>query len=99
MAKGHSEFKVSAGYKNDLQKTKIALDVKQWGSPDFSTPSIHTYTAGTGWDISIFIQELSQLEALRDALITACQEHQAATQKRRPLTESEKDLLRLLPRG
>ena len=80
MASGHSEFKVSAGYKSDVQKTKIALDVTQWGTPDFSTPSIHTYTAGTGWDISIFIKELSQLEALRDALITACQEHQAATQ-------------------
>ena len=80
MAPGHSEFKVSAGYKSDVQKTKIALDVKQWGTPDFSTPSIHSYATGTGWDVSIFIKELSQLEALRDALITACKEHQAATQ-------------------
>ena len=78
MAKGHSDFKVSAGYKSDLQKTNIVLDVKQWGSPDFSMPSMHTYATGTGWDVSIFIKELSQLEALRDALITACQEHQAA---------------------
>ena len=80
MAPGHSEFKVSAGYKSDVQKTKIALDVKQWGTPDFSTPSIHTYATGTGWDISIFVKELSQLEALRDALVAACKEHQAATQ-------------------
>ena len=80
MASGHSDFKVSAGYKNDLQKTKIVLDVKQWGSPDFSMPSMHTYATGTGWDVSIFVKELSHLEALRDALITACQEHQAATQ-------------------
>ena len=80
MASGHSEFKVTAGYKSDVQKTNIVLDVKQWGTPDFSTPSMHTYATGTGWDVSIFIKELSQLEALRDALITACQEHQAATQ-------------------
>jgi len=80
MAKGHSKFKVSAGYKNNIQKTNIVLDVKQWGTPNFSTPSMHTYGTGTGWDVSIFIQELSQLEALRDALITACEEHQAATQ-------------------
>ena len=80
MAPGHSEFKVTAGYKSDVQKTKIALDVKQWGSADFSMPSMHTYATGTGWDVSIFVKELSQLEALRDALITACQEHQAATQ-------------------
>ena len=80
MAPGHSEFKVSAGYKSDLQKTKIVLDLKQWGSPDFSMPSMHTYATGTGWDISIFVKELSQLEEIRDALITACKEHQAATQ-------------------
>ena len=80
MAKGHSDFKVTAGYKSDVQKTKIVLDLKQWGSPDFSMPSLHMYAAGTGWDVSIFIQELSQLEEIRDALITACQEHQAATQ-------------------
>ena len=80
MAKGHSEFKVTAGYKSDLQKTKIMLDLKQWGTPDFSMPSLHMYAAGTGWDVSIYVKELSQLEALRDALITACQEHQAATQ-------------------
>ena len=80
MAKGHREFKVTAGYKSDIQKTNIVLDVKQWGSPDFSMPSMHTYGTGTGWDVSIFIQELSQLEALRDALVTACKEHQAATQ-------------------
>ena len=80
MAPGHSEFKVSAGYKSDVQKTKIALDVKQWGTPDFSTPSIHSYATGTGWDVSIFIKELSQLEEMRDALIAACKEHQAATQ-------------------
>jgi len=79
MAKGHSEFKVSAGYKSDVQKTKIALDVKQWGTPDFSTPSIHSYATGTGWDILIFVKELSQLEEIRDALIAACEEHQAAT--------------------
>ena len=78
MASGHSEFKVTAGYKSDLQKTKIVLDLKQWGTPDFSMPSLHMYAAGTGWDVSIFVEELSQLEALRDALITACQEHQAA---------------------
>ena len=80
MASGHSEFKVSAGYKNDLQKTNIVLDLKQWGTPDFSMPSMHTYGTGTGWDVSIFIKELSQLEALRDSLIAACKEHQAATQ-------------------
>ena len=80
MASGHSEFKVSAGYKSDLQKTKIVLDLKQWGSPDFSMPSMHTYGTGTGWDISIYVKELSQLEALRDALVTACKAHQAATQ-------------------
>ena len=80
MAPGHSEFKVSAGYKSDVQKTKIVLDVKQWGTPDFSTPSIHSYGTGTGWDISIFIKELSQLEEMRDALIAAYEEHQAATQ-------------------
>jgi len=80
MASGHSEFKVTAGYKSDLQKTKIVLDLKQWGTPDFSMPSLHMYAAGTGWDVSIYVKELSQLEALRDALITACQEHQAATQ-------------------
>jgi hypothetical protein len=80
MGSGHSDFKVTAGYKNDLQKTKIVLDVKQWGTPNFSMPNLHMYAAGTGWDISIFVEELSQLEALRDALITACQEHQAATQ-------------------
>ena len=80
MGSGHSEFKVTAGYKSDVQKTKIALDVKQWGTPDFSMPSIHAYATGTGWDVSIFVKELSHLEALRDALITACQEHQAATQ-------------------
>ena len=80
MAKGHSEFKVTAGYKSDIQKTNIVLDVKQWGSPDFSMPSMHTYGTGTGWDVSIFIKELSQLEALRDSLIAACKEHQAATQ-------------------
>ena len=80
MAKGHSEFKVSAGYKSDVQKTKIVLGLTQWGSPDFSMPSMHTYATGTGWDVSIFIKELSQLEALRDALVTACKEHQAATQ-------------------
>ena len=80
MGSGHSEFKVTARYKSDLQKTKIVLDLTQWGSPDFSMPSMHTYGTGTGWDVSIFIKELSQLEALRDALITACQEHQAATQ-------------------
>ena len=80
MGSGHSEFKVSAGYKSDLQKTKIVLDLKQWGSPDFSMPSMHTYGTGTGWDISIYVKELSQLEALRDALVTACKEHQAATQ-------------------
>ena len=80
MAPGHSEFKVSAGYKSDVQKTKIALDVKQWGTPDFSTPSMHTYATGTGWDVSIFIKELSQLEEMRDALIAAYEEHQAATQ-------------------
>jgi len=80
MAKGHSDFKVTAGYKSDVQKTKIVLDLKQWGSPDFSMPSLHMYAAGTGWDVSIFVEELSQLEALRDALITACKEHQAATQ-------------------
>ena len=79
MAKGHSEFKVTAGYKSDIQKTNIVLDLKQWGTPNFSTPSIHTYATGTGWDVSIFVKELSHLEALRDALITACQEHQAAT--------------------
>jgi len=80
MASGHSEFKVSAGYKSDIQKTNIVLDLKQWGTPNFSMPSMHTYGTGTGWDVSIFIKELSQLEALRDALITACKEHQAATQ-------------------
>ena len=80
MASGHSEFKVTAGYKSDIQKTKIVLDLKQWGSPDFSMPSMHTYGTGTGWDISIYVKELSQLEALRDALVTACKEHQAATQ-------------------
>ena len=80
MAKGHSEFKVTAGYNSDVQKTNIVLDLKQWGTPNFSMPSLHMYAAGTGWDVSIFIKELSQLEALRDALITACQEHQAATQ-------------------
>ena len=80
MASGHSEFKVTAGYKSDLQKTNIVLDLKQWGTPNFSMPSMHTYGTGTGWDVSIFIKELSQLEALRDALITACKEHQAATQ-------------------
>ena len=80
MASGHSEFKVSAGYKSDVQRTRIVLDVKQWGTPDFSMPSMRTYGTGTGWDVSIFIQELSQLEALRDALISACKEHQAATQ-------------------
>jgi hypothetical protein len=80
MAKGHSEFKVTAGYKSDIQKTNIVLDLKQWGTPNFSTPSMHIYGTGTGWDVSIFIQELSQLEALRDALIAACKEHQAATQ-------------------
>ena len=80
MAKGHSEFKVTAGYKSDIQKTNIVLDVKQWGSPDFSMPSMHTYGTGTGWDVSIFIKELSQLEEIRDALVTACKEHQAATQ-------------------
>ena len=80
MAKGHSEFKVTAGYKSDIQKTNIVLDLKQWGTPNFSMPSMHTYGTGTGWDVSIFIQELSQLEALRDAQITACEEHQAATQ-------------------
>ena len=79
MAKGHSEFKVAAGYKNDIQKTNIVLDLKQWGTPDFSMPSMHTYGTGTGWDVSIFIKELSHLEALRDALIAACKEHQAAT--------------------
>ena len=79
MGSGHSEFKVTAGYKSDLQKTKIVLDLKQWGSPDFSMPNLHMYAAGTGWDISIFVEELSHLEALRDALITACEEHQAAT--------------------
>ena len=80
MAKGHSDFKVSAGYKSDLQATKIVLDLTQWGSPDFSMPSMHTYATGTGWDVSIYVKELSQLEEMRDALITACQEHQAATQ-------------------
>ena len=80
MAKGHSEFKVTAGYKSDIQKTNIVLDVKQWGSPDFSMPSMHTYGTGTGWAVSIFIKELSQLEEIRDALVTACKEHQAATQ-------------------
>ena len=80
MGSGHSEFKVTAGYKSDIQKTNIVLDVKQWGSPDFSMPSMHTYGTGTGWDVSIFIKELSQLEEIRDALITACKEHQAATQ-------------------
>ena len=80
MASGHSEFKVTAGYKSNIQKTNIVLDLKQWGTPDFSMPSMHTYATGTGWDISIFVKELSQLEALRDALITACKEHQAATQ-------------------
>ena len=80
MASGHSEFKVTAGYKSDIQKTNIVLDVKQWGTPDFSMPSMHTYATGTGWDISIFIKELSQLEEMRDALIAACKEHQAATQ-------------------
>ena len=80
MGSGHSEFKVTAGYKSDIQKTNIVLDVKQWGSPDFSMPSMHTYGTGTGWDVSIFIKELSQLEALRDSLIAACKEHQAATQ-------------------
>ena len=80
MGSGHSEFKVSAGYKSDLQKTKIVLDLKQWGSPDFSMPSMHTYGTGTGWDISIYVKELSQLEALRDALVTACKEHQSAKQ-------------------
>ena len=80
MAKGHSEFKVSAGYKSDVQRTRIVLDLKQWGSPDFSMPSMHTYATGTGWDVSIYIKELSQLEEIRDALITACKEHQAATQ-------------------
>jgi len=80
MAKGHSEFKVTAGYKNDVQKTNIVLDLTQWGTPNFSTPSIHTYATGTGWDVSIFVKELSHLEALRDALIAACEEHQAATQ-------------------
>ena len=80
MAPGHSEFKVTAGYKSDIQKTNIVLDLKQWGSPDFSMPSMHTYGTGTGWDISIYVKELSQLEEIRDALITACKEHQAATQ-------------------
>ena len=80
MGSGHSDFKVTAGYKNDIQKTNIVLDLKQWGTPDFSMPSMHTYGTGTGWDVSIFIKELSHLEALRDALITACKEHQAATQ-------------------
>ena len=80
MGSGHSEFKVTAGYKSDIQKTNIVLDVKQWGSPDFSMPSMHTYGTGTGWDVSIFIKELSQLEEIRDALVTACKEHQAATQ-------------------
>ena len=80
MGSGHSEFKVTAGYKSDIQKTNIVLDVKQWGSPDFSMPSMHTYGTGTGWDISIYVKALSQLEALRDALVTACKEHQAATQ-------------------
>ena len=80
MGSGHSEFKVTAGYKSDIQKTNIVLDVKQWGTPNFSMPSMHTYGTGTGWDVSIFIQELSQLEEIRDALIAACKEHQAATQ-------------------
>ena len=80
MGSGHSEFKVSAGYKSDLQATKIVLDLKQWGTPNFSTPSLYTYATGTGWDVSIFVKELSQLEEMRDALITACEEHQAATQ-------------------
>ena len=80
MGSGHSEFKVTAGYKSDIQKTNIVLDVKQWGSPDFSMPSMHTYGTGTGWDVSIFIKELSQLEEMRDALIAAYEEHQAATQ-------------------
>ena len=79
MGSGHSEFEVSAKYNSDIQKTRIVLDVKQWGTPGFSMPSIHTYGRGTGWDVSIFIKELSQLEALRDALIAACKEHQAAT--------------------
>ena len=80
MAPGHSDFKVTAGYKSDLQKTKIVLDVKQWGSPNFSMPSLHMYAAGTGWDVSIYVEELSQLEEIRDSLIAACEEHQAATQ-------------------
>ena len=80
MGSGHSEFKVTAGYKSDIQKTNIVLDVKQWGTPNFSMPSMHTYGTGTGWDVSICIQELSQLEEIRDALIAACKEHQAATQ-------------------
>ena len=80
MGSGHSEFKVTAGYKSNIQKTNIVLDLKQWGTPDFSMPSMHTYATGTGWDISIFVKELSQLEEIRDALITACKEHQAATQ-------------------
>ena len=80
MGSGHSEFKVTAGYKSDIQKTNIVLDLKQWGTPNFSMPSMHTYGTGTGWDVSIFIKELSQLEEIRDALITACKEHQAATQ-------------------
>ena len=80
MGSGHSKFKVTAGYNSDVQKTNIVLDLKQWGTPNFSMPSLHMYAAGTGWDVSIFIKELSQLEALRDALVTACKEHQAATQ-------------------
>ena len=59
-------------------KTKFDLGVSQWDTFDLSAPSLYTTSTGTGWDASGFVKDLKQLQQLRDTLIKACDEHEAA---------------------
>lgn len=78
MVVGMNEFKATSEFKPDMAtsgKTMLVLQLSQWNTFDLTAPSATVDARATGWDCIVWVENLEDLEAIRDTLITACEEH------------------------
>ena len=78
MVVGMNEFKATSEFKPDMAtsgKTMLMLQLSQWNTFDLTAPAVTLDARATGLDCIVWVERLEDLEAIRDMLVTACEEH------------------------
>ena len=78
MIVAQNKFNATSEFKPDMAtsgKTMLMLTLSQWNTFDLTAPAVTLDARGTGMDCIVWVEKLEDLEAIRDMLITACEEH------------------------